>query len=104
MEWIITLIVILIVNLIGFLYIKNQFLQINNRVNKLEKLIPDAEEYNKHKTDIKTLYQNQQLLLSLVNAVRVRINNFYAKKLKEAKLKSAGFEPSKDFGETQDSV
>ena len=88
----------------SFLYFNHKNKQLTERIFKLEKQIPDPEDYKKGKDDIKTLYQNQQLLLSLVNAVRVRINNFYAKKLKEAKLKSAGFEPTKDFGEAEDSI
>ena len=98
------IIIMLIVSVSLFSYIKYQNKQLTERIFKLEKQIPDPEDYKKGKDDIKTLYQNQQLLLSLVNAVRVRINNFYAKKLKEAKLKSAGFEPTKDFGEAEDSI
>ena len=81
-----------------FLYKKNQLL--NNRISELEKKLIDSEDFKKSKDDIKTLYQNQQMLLSLVNAVRVRINNFYAKKIKESHLKSAGFDSIKEFGES----
>lgn len=73
-------------------------------IKELRARIPEPEEYKKAKEDIKTLYQNQQLLLSLVNAVRVRINNFYAKKLKQPKLKSAGFETTEEFGEAKDGI
>lgn len=59
----------------------------------------EKDAYKKMASDIKTLYQNQRMLLSLVNAVRIRINNFYAKKFKEPKLKSRGFESSPAIGE-----
>ena len=96
MQLIVTLIIV-----IGlFVYFLRQLKKLNLRIDQLTKLIPDAEEYKKQKDDVKTLFQNQQMLLSLVNAVRVRINNFYAKKLKEPRLKSAGFESTKEFGET----
>lgn len=93
------LIITFVIGIIFFVYIKNSNKLINNRIDKIEKNLLNLEDYKKHKDDIKTLFQNQQLLLSLVNAVRVRINNFYAKKLKEPKLKSAGFESSKELGE-----
>lgn len=98
---------IIIASLIGiflFVYIKQKIKRINSRIDEIEKLLPDEAEYKKHKDDIKTLYQNQTMLLSLVNALRVRINNFYAKKLKEPRLKSVGFESTKKFDETQDGV
>jgi len=98
------IIVTLIVGISLFIYIKREIKKINSRIDKVEKLIPDEAEYKKYKDDVKTLYQNQTLLLSLVNAVRVRINNFYAKKLKEPRLKSAGFDSTKEFGEAQDGV
>jgi len=98
------IIVTLIVGIFLFIYIKRDIKKINARIDTVEKLIPDAAEYKKYKDDVKTLYQNQTLLLSLVNAVRVRINNFYAKKLNEPRLKSAGFDSTKEFGETQDGV
>lgn len=97
-------IVTIIVGICLFVYIQSQVKKINSRIDKVEKLVPDEAEYKKHKEDVKTLFQNQTMLLSLVNAVRVRINNFYAKKLKEPRLKSAGFESTKEFGENQDGV
>lgn len=84
-------------------YIAYELHTLKKRIDVIEKRVPE-EEYKKHKDDIKTLFQNQTLLLSLVNSVRVRINNFYAKKLKEPRFKSTGFEPTKEFGEEQDSV
>ena len=90
--------IIIVVGL--FVYFRREIKKLNVRIDQLTKLVPDAEEYKKHKDDVKTLFQNQQMLLSLVNAVRVRINNFYAKKLKEPRLKSAGFESTKEFGES----
>jgi len=68
------------------------------------KIIPDVDTKNesnrdihtKMEKDIKTLYQNQHMILSLVNALRVRINNFYAKKEKNARLKSTGFDVQSD--------
>jgi len=98
------IIVTLIVGISLFIYFKQEIKKINSRIDTMEKLIPDEIEYKKHKEDVKTLYQNQTMLLSLMNAVRVRINNFYAKKLKEPRLKSAGFESTKEFDEIQDSV
>lgn len=98
------IIVTLIIGIALFIYIKQEIKKINARIDKVEKLLPDEAEYKKHKEDVKTLYQNQTMLLSLVNAVRVRINNFYAKKLKEPRLKSAGFDSTKEFGEVQDGV
>jgi len=98
------IIVTLIIGIFLFVYIKQEIKKINSRIDKVEKLVPDEVEYKKHKEDVKTLYQNQTLLLSLVNAVRVRINNFYAKKLKEPRFKSAGFESAKEFGETEDGI
>lgn len=70
------------------------------RIEELEKKSKDDGDIKKSKDDIKTLYQNQQMLLSLVNALRIRINNFYAKKIKEPKFKSAGFDNVKEFGES----
>ena len=93
------IIVTFIVGIALFVYIKREVKKINTRIDVVEKRIPDEEEYKKHKNDVKTLFQNQKMLLSLVNAVRVRINNFYAKKLKEPNFKSAGFESTKEFGE-----
>lgn len=98
------IIVTLIIGIFLFVYIKQEIKKINSRIDKVEKLVPDEVEYKKHKEDVKTLYQNQTLLLSLVNAVRVRINNFYAKKLKEPRFKSTGFESAKEFGETEDGI
>ena len=93
------IIVTFIVGIALFVYIKREVKKINTRIDAVEKRIPDEEEYKKCKNDVKTLFQNQKMLLSLVNAVRVRINNFYAKKLKQPNIKSAGFEPTKDLGE-----
>lgn len=98
------LIVISIIGIFLFVYIQRETKKINQRIDRIEKLLPNEEEYKKHKEDVKTLYQNQTMLLSLVNAVRVRINNFYAKKLKEPRLKSAGFDSTKEFGETENGV
>ena len=96
MQLIVTLIIV-----IGlFVYFLRQLKKLNLRIDELTKMLPDVQEYKKQKDDVKTLFQNQQMLLSLVNAVRVRINNFYAKKLKEPRLKSAGFESTKEFGES----
>lgn len=96
MQLIVTLIIV-----IGlFVYFRRELKKLNSRIDELTKMLPDVEEYKKQKDDVKTLFQNQQMLLSLVNAVRVRINNFYAKKLKEPRLKSAGFESTKEFGES----
>ena len=53
------------------------------------------EQYKKQVAEVKTLFTNQRMILSLVNAVRVRINNFYAKKLKEPHIKSVGFNDSR---------
>jgi hypothetical protein len=94
------IIVTFIVGIVLFVYIKTEIKKINIRIDTLEKRIPNEQEYKKHKDDVKTLFQNQTMLLSLVNAVRVRINNFYAKKLKQPNLKSTGFETSKELGET----
>lgn len=94
-------IVTFIVGIAIFVYIKREIKKINTRIDDFEKRIPDDDddEYKKCKNDIKTLFQNQKMLLSLVNAVRVRINNFYAKKLKEPSFKSVGFEATNKFGE-----
>jgi hypothetical protein len=94
------IIVTFIVGIVLFVYIKTEIKKINILIDTLEKRIPNEQEYKKHKDDVKTLFQNQTMLLSLVNAVRVRINNFYAKKLKQPNLKSTGFETSKELGET----
>jgi hypothetical protein len=98
------IIVTLIVGISLFVYMKREIKKINSRIDNVEKLLPDEAEYKKHKEDVKTLYKNQTMLLSLVNAVRVRINNFYAKKLKEPRFKTKGFESTKEFGETHDGV
>lgn len=95
MQLIITCIIIISL----FIYFRREYKKLNLRIDELTKLIPDAQEYKKQKDDVKTLFQNQQMLLSLINAVRVRINNFYAKKLREPRLKSTGFESTKEFGE-----
>lgn len=63
--------------------------------NILKKQTELDEQYKKQVGEVKTLYTNQRMILSLVNAVRVRINNFYAKKLKEPHIKSVGFDDSR---------
>jgi hypothetical protein len=62
------------------------------------------EKDKKTEESIKTLFDNQRLLLSLLNAVRVRINNFYAKKLKDPKTRFKNLEDLEKFdgGEIED--
>jgi hypothetical protein len=69
-------------------------IKIISTVDKKSNSVGDT--HNKIEKDIKTLYQNQHMILSLVNALRVRVNNFYAKKEKNARLKSTGFDVQPD--------
>jgi hypothetical protein len=82
-------------------FISQLFIFLLFRNNVVDNINSDS----KTKEDITTLYQNQKMLISLINAVRIRINNFYAKKLKNPKLKSTGFDDdiTGEPGETEES-
>jgi hypothetical protein len=47
----------------------------------------EKDAYSNIKDDIQCLYGNQKSLVSLINAIRIRVNNFYAKKIKDKSLR-----------------
>jgi len=96
------LIYFLYLNFLIFCFaINHTIIKIEEHLNQNKKdLVSFKEnEYKKTTEDVKVLYQNQQLLLTLINAVRVRINNFYAKKSKDRTDRSVGFKKEPKLGE-----
>jgi regulator of replication initiation timing len=72
----------------------NNIKDLNTKIDSLQK---QTEDKNKKMTvDIKTLADNQRLLISLINALRVRVNNFYAKKHKDPKIRFKKFDEGED--------
>jgi hypothetical protein len=93
--------------LIGVLVVS--IFELNNKIELLINTHLERDEKDKKvSSDIKTLFDNQRLLLSLLNAVRIRINNFYAKKLKDPKARFQDIDIEKEFSldgdEGQDSI
>ncbi len=80
-----------------FVYFIIEFYNLIKDINKkIETHTKEIEDKNKKTADdIKTLADNQRLLISLINAVRVRVNNFYAKKHKDKKIRFKGFDEGK---------
>lgn len=61
-----------------------------------------SSRYKKLEEDVKTLYGNQRMLLSLTNALRARINNIYGKKEKSRSGRES-FDDS-EFGIDEDDI
>lgn len=59
-----------------------------------------SRENKKMALDITTLYGNEKLLISMLNAIRGRINNLYAKKTKDPSFRRKSAES--DIGYSDD--